>query len=463
MTTDTDATRRRWGLMAVAGVAGAAVITVGIRASVTAPEIAGGVTVAAGSSAARPGDPMGPLVVEPFAGADPARLPVDAGQRWSLELADLVVTDRTRLYVDGARTVLALLDRSSPADEGAAVVVAVDAATGSERWRAPFERDTGSLRVLGVLDDVAMIERLHPDDRAIVGIDVETGRELWDRPVTEPGLNRVLDGTPLVTRIGVSGDGGLVFIEPRSGDEVGRVDGVLFSSDLLGRWYVRDGDSLAELDLREGWSPPRDFVRLAVPDATASTVVDRRLLEADGTRLKVAEAGDAVPTVFELRELGPLASIRGLFPMVGSTFVLTTDTETYGAVLEDRGVELRWQADGRVVNTFATDRGLALLTASAAGTNLRVIDASTGATITPVDLEPAVIDSLRVVANGVVVERPGAIGVERVGLDLDGDTQWTLIGSGPVAVGDELVAVFAPSADGVRIVGYGTGRPTPGE
>ena len=144
--------------------------------------------------------------------------------------------------------------------------------------------------------------------------------------------------------------------------------------------------------------------------------------------------------------------------MVGSTFVLTTEAETYGATLDDQGVELRWQVDGRVVNAVATDRGLALLTASAAGTDLRVIDASTGATITPVARETSVLDSLRVVANGVVVERPAAIGVERVGLDLDGEAMWTLIGSGPVAVGDELAVVFAPSADGVRIVGYGAGR-----
>ncbi len=155
-----------------------------------------------------------------------------------------------------------------------------------------------------------------------------------------------------------------------------------------------------------------------------------------------------------LRELGPVASIRGLFPIAGSAFVLTTEAETFGAVLADDGVELRWRVDGRVVNTIATDRGLALLTASAGGTDLRVVDASTGATITPVSLESTARDTLRIVANGVVVERPAAIGVERVGLDLDGDPRWTLIGSGPVAIGDGLVAVYSTGADGVRITGY---------
>ena len=115
-----------------------------------------------------------------------------------------------------------------------------------------------------------MIERLHPDDRAIVGIDVETGSELWDRPVTEPGLNRVLDGTALVTRIGVSNDAGLTFIDPTSGDEVGSVAGELFSTDLLGRWFVRNGASIVELDLRPAGHHPRRSVGSPIRTATLS-------------------------------------------------------------------------------------------------------------------------------------------------------------------------------------------------
>ena len=298
---------------------------------------------------------------------------------------------------------------------------------------------SGSLRILGMLEGVAMIERLHPDDRAIVGIDVDTGSELWDRPVTEPGLNRVLDGTSLVTRIGVSNEAGLTFIDPTSGDEVGRVDGELFSTDLLGRWFVRDGASIVELDLR---------CRLVSTHVARSTRRSGRRRRRRGRRpgrrgrrltLTVSDADGGESTVeVRFRELGPVASIRSLYPMAGSTFVIGTETASYGAVLGADGVELRWEVDGHVVNTSATDRGLTLLTAAAGGTDLRVIDASTGTTITPLSLEPGSIDTLRLVANGVVVERPAVIGAERVGLDLDGAPMWSLIGSGPVAIGDEL-------------------------
>ena len=386
MADDTDATRRRWGLIALVGFAAAAVGVVGVRAAAAPSAVDGTLDVTAIESSA-PVDRIEPLVVEPFAGADPARLPGEAAQRWVLELDGLEATDRTRLYVDGRRSVLALLDRSEPGDDGIGVVVAIDAETGEERWRAPFERGAGSLRLLGVLDDVAMIERLHPDDRGIVGFDVERGTVLWERPVTEPGLNRVLDGTSLVTRIGVSNDDGLVFIDPRSGDEVGQVDGELFSTDLLGRWFVRDGDAIVALDLRDGWQTPQQVATLTDSDVVVATVVGDRLIEADGTTLRVSDDAGGPRSEFVLRELGPVASIRGLFPIAGSAFVLTTEAETFGAVLADDGVELRWRVDGRVVNTIATDRGLALLTASAGGTDLRVVDASTGATITPVSLE----------------------------------------------------------------------------
>ncbi len=453
MADDTDATRRRWGLIALVGVVAAAVGVVGVRAAAAPSAVDGTLDVAAIESSA-PADQVEPLVVEPFAGADPARLPDEAAQRWVLELDGLVATDRTRLYVDGKRSVLALLDRAEPGEDGIGVVVAIDAATGEERWRASFERGAASLRLLGVLDEVAMIERLHPDDRGIVGFDIERGTLLWDRPVTEPGLNRVLDGTSLVTRIGVSNDDGLVFIDPQSGDEVGRVDGELFSTDLLGRWFVRTGDAAVALDLRDGWQPPRSVATFTDPDVAVAAVIGDRLIEADRTTLRISDDTGGPGSEFVLRELGPVASIGGLFPIDDSAFVLTTEAETYGAVLADDGVELRWQVDARVVNTIATDRGLALLVASAGGTNLRVVDASTGATITPVSLESTALDTLRIVANGVVVERPAAIGVERVGLDLDGDARWTLIGSGPVAIGDGLVAVYSTGAGGVRIAGY---------
>ncbi len=277
MADDTDATRRRWGLIALVGFAAAAVGVVGVRAAAAPSAVDGTLDVTAIESSA-PVDRIEPLVVEPFAGADPARLPGEAAQRWVLELDGLEATDRTRLYVDGRRSVLALLDRSEPGDDGIGVVVAIDAETGEERWRAPFERGAGSLRLLGVLDDVAMIERLHPDDRGIVGFDVERGTVLWERPVTEPGLNRVLDGTSLVTRIGVSNDDGLVFIDPRSGDEVGQVDGELFSTDLLGRWFVRDGDAIVAVDLRDGWQTPQQVATLTDSDVV---VTDRRRRPAD--------------------------------------------------------------------------------------------------------------------------------------------------------------------------------------
>lgn len=453
----TGATRRRWGL--VAGAVGAAVVIVGavLWFNSGTSAVDGAVDPTFVERAEQASRAVEPLVTEPFEGADPARLPMAAAQRWTIELDGLVASDRTRLYVDGGETVLALLDQREADDDGDGVVVALDVETGVERWRASFDRGTGSLRILGVLEGVAMIERLHPDDRAIVGFDVESGAPRWESTVDTPGLNRVLDGTNIVTRIGVSDGAGLTFIDPVDGTEVGAVAGELFATDLLGGWFVRADGAVIELDLRNGWSPPIRVGELTDPERAVAAVVDGRLVEADGISLLLEPFGVGEdPVEVALRQLGPVATIRELLAMVDSTFVISTEATTYGAVLAGDDVELRWEVDGRVVNSIPTERGLALLIASAGGLDLAVVDASTGTTIAPVVREEDVLATLRIVGNGIVIERPAAIGVERVALDLDGQPLWSLIGSGPLAIGDELVTEFASTGDGVRITVYGT-------
>jgi hypothetical protein len=59
------------------------------------------------------------------------------------------------------------------------------------------------------------------------------------------------------------------------------------------------------------------------------------------------------------------------------------------------------------------------------------------------------------VGNGVLMKRSATIGFERVALDLDGNRMWSLLGDGPIAIGDEAIVAFGSSDNGVRITAYG--------
>ena len=411
------------------------------------------------------GNLVAPLVTEPFAGADRRRLPGQLDQRWRFDLAGVSATGRTRLSVLDDGAVTGVFDDDSIDDgQPASVVVLLDGEDGSERWRTPFDSHSRAFKVLGHFGDVIVLERLDTDHRAVLGLSVDTGAVLWVRDTKDPGVHVVLEGTELVARVSFTVNARLTFIDPASGDEVGRVPGRLFATDFLGTWYVRSGAVASELDLRDGWNPPTPFETLWVDDDEPASVVGGRLLVIDNGILEVRGDGGYPTGVATIGAAGSGgfagldtgANFSQLSPMVDNSFIVVGSRSVFGAELDDNGdADVRWRASGVPIESRPTDRGLSLVVATEGGASQSVIDASTGSEIALVEMVPGSIDTLQLVGNGVVVKQAARIGFERVGLDLDGNRLWSLVGEGPLAIGPGVVVTYGPSDSGVAVTSYG--------
>lgn len=467
--------RRRMRLaVSLAGVVGLLLGAVAVTRLVDAEPAAGGV------ARSQPGDADGlagrpsvaPLVAEPFAGADRRRLPDALDVRWSSVVAGVEPTSRTQLFVGPSGTVVGLFaDATAVGDQAASLIVGLDADSGVEMWRTPFDSEVRAFTVLGFFGAVVALERLDTENRAVVGVDIATGAVLWERDTNDPGVHVVLEGSQIVARVSFTGSPRLTFIDPVDGEEVGRVPGRLFATDLLGTWYVRNDDSVVTLDLGDGWNEPDPSHRIAVDERSDVTVVDDRLLELDrsvvqvsGPVLREDAIGTSAETIagerspFEISSSTGVAlpsSFQQIIPIVDNAFMLRGDNSMFGAVLGTDGIDVRWRADGAVIGTAPTDRGLTLLLGSDGGGTQQVVDASTGRMIVQVSLVPGAIDTLEMVGNGVVIKQAATVGFERVGLDLDGNRLWSLVGDGPLAIGPGVVVTYGPSDGGITVTAYG--------
>ena len=461
--------RRRWVaavLVAVLAVAGAVVVRSVLADDLSADVGGNGADIDGVSDAVvTSGELIAPLVTEPFVGADRRRLPSQLQQQWSIDVEGVAATGRTRLTVIEDRSVVGVFDDGDVEDgQGASVVALLEGEDGAERWRTPFDSDARSFEVLGSFGDVIVLERLDTDNRAVLGLSVETGEALWVRNTNDPGIHVALDGTQLVARVSFTVNARLTFIDPTSGDEVGRVPGRLFATDFLGTWYVRNANAVSKLDLRDGWNPPEPFETLWVDDDETATVVGGRLLAIDDGTLEVrgddgeptsaATIGAAGTGGFAGLDTG--ANFSQLSPMVADSFVVVGSRSVFGAELDENGdADVRWRATGTPIESKPTDDGLSLLVATEGGGAQRVINASTGREIAVVEMVPGSSDTLELVGNGIVIKQSARVGFERVGLDLDGNRLWSLVGDGPLAIGEGVVVTYGPSDSGVAVTAYG--------
>ncbi|MEP6298684.1 MAG: PQQ-binding-like beta-propeller repeat protein, partial [Ilumatobacter sp.] len=377
-----------------------------------------------------------PLVDEPFAGADRRRLPARLDERWSTEVVDVDVPSGTDLTVLDDGSVIGVFDdRSVDAGEMASVVVALDTDDGSELWRSRFESSARDLTVVAAFDGVVVMQRRSSTEQSLLGLAAATGDVLWADETDGSVSHSVVPGTSLVARDSSADFPPLGFIDPVTGAEVGRPDGRPFAVDSRGAMFFRNGRDVSRLDLRDGWSPPVPVGELpvdgpAVEDAPASVVDGRLVVIVDGD-LHV-RGDDGTPRRAEIVGAdpgdGPVAFTE-LVPIGDDAVVLLGGGDAFGAdLLDDGDVDIRWRASGTPISFRSTDRGATIVMATEGGGEQRVIDGSTGQEITSVDMVPGAIDTLQLVGNGVVVKRSATVGTERVGLDLDGDQLWTLVG-----------------------------------
>lgn len=473
-TSPVDARRRMRVVVLLAGVVGLLLGAVAVTRLVAGNAPAGGVALSQPRYAdGIAGVPVvAPIVAEPFAGADRRWLPDALDLRWSSVVAGVEPTSRTQLVVGPGGTVIGLFaDAAASDDRGASLIVGLDADSGDEIWRTPFDSEVRAFTVLGMFRGVVVLERLDTDNRSVVGISIDSGAVLWERETNDPGVHVALTGSEIVARVSFTGSPRLTFIDPVDGEEVARVPGRLFATDLLGTWYVRNENSVLTLDLSDGWKAPDPSHRIAVDDRSDITVVDDRLLELDrsvvqvsGPVLRADSIGTSLETIADERSPFEISSSAGvalpssfqqIIPIVDDAFMLRGDNAMFGAVLGDDGIDVRWRADGAVIDTAPTDRGLTLLLGSDGGGTQQVVDASTGRVIVQVSMVPGAIDTLEMVGNGVVIKQAALVGFERVGLDLDGNRLWSLVGDGPLAIGPGVVVTYGPSDDGLAVTAYG--------
>ncbi len=404
------------------------------------------------------GELVEPLVDEPFAGADRRRLPAQLDRRWAARIVDVEATSGTGLDVLDDGSVIGVFDdRSVGVGEVASVVIALDADDGSQRWRSQIGSTARDLRVLGEFDGVVVMERRAVAGQSLLGLSAATGEVLWADEIERAASYSVVAGTSLVARDANTGSTPLSFIDPATGVEVGRPTGRRFAVDFRGTVFLRSGRDVSRLDLRDGWNPPvpvgelpGDGVSASIVDGRVVAIVDGDLQvrDDDGTQRRAAIAG-SVPG-------SDGSTFTESVPIGDDAIVLLGGGEVFGGVLLDDGdVDIRWQASGTPISFRPTDRGASIIMAMEGGGEQRVIDGSTGREITSVDMVPGAIDTLQLVGNGVVVKRTATVGTERVGLDLDGDQLWTLVGDGPLSVGRGVVATYVEGDEGLVVTAYG--------
>ncbi|MEM9041513.1 MAG: hypothetical protein AAGD33_16595 [Actinomycetota bacterium] len=445
-------------------VAGLVMAVVAVRTTTAPGALTGTVT----ADAAALDESIEP--VEPFAGADPRRLPETAPLRWSREL-DLVADRGSSVTVHRDETAVGIF--AAPTDDAddptVATIVGFDAATGDTLWASDYPTETRSLDPLGVIDDVMVIEWLDTGNRALLGLDLADGAELWRLDTNDVGIHGIVPGTDLVTRFSFSSTPRLTFIDPATGDLAGRVTGRFVGTDYSGRWWirraVRDG-SLATLDLRDGFADPEPLsgVDAAEPDLLAVVggvplgTIDGRIVTPDATGVWVdapvdSEVDPDPPDV--VFAFSPAADDLFVFAGPGTVYgaVVVSDDDPSGATGPPT-IDVRWRLGGRVARALPSERGLLLEVEDQGGSGRSVVDGPTGRVLVEVeDIDDG--DLLELVGNGFLTARSAELGVERVAFDLDGREMWSLVGAGPLEVGDGVVVNWSATPNGVRVTAFG--------
>ena len=172
---------------------------------------------------------------EPVAGADQRRLASSADRLWTttINLTDDIIGEQpvrlTQFILADRSAVVAFL----PAADDTSLAVGLNALTGDELWRRPFDFDATTVNILGVLNDTAIFEQNDLDGRRLIGVDVVTGATNWELPTRDNGVHVILAGTSVITRVSFTGDARLTFIDPATGPRCGGFPATIRSSSAI--------------------------------------------------------------------------------------------------------------------------------------------------------------------------------------------------------------------------------------
>ncbi len=474
---------RPFGVPPRRGLAAALLLTVAIGAATVA--VLGGATAPSGDldeAAVRPDDAStavrqsalrdlgGDVTLGPgdvpllTATACPAnRLPSSVDVLWDVELstARRVITPVTI----SEESVVAVVGFDELTANGlpAVAVLALDIDDGQERWRAGLEPATGSHEIIGVVDGAVIVRSAAGPDmayRRLFAFDEDTGDVLWDRGF-RGDWSATVDATTGLVYVGVRrpavssmDDSEVEVLDPRTGDRLHIAGGALVGLDPDGRLVTRIGDKVLATSNQD-----RDLLGVLVPGDSSFTLVGDRLVGADGAVSDLSvSSGEAEARRFPLvgsTGLDAPGFVVSLDPLGESSLIVNGDGAVHGAQVGADSVEIRWRVQGVALESVATDRGRSLLIATEGGAHTRVIDSSTGRTITHVELRPGAFATLTLAANGVVVQDVIDGAPARVAVDLDGRELWSLPGRGPLAIGRGVVVDVDDADAVVRVTAWG--------
>ncbi len=408
------------------------------------------ITVERSSSVAEP--PDGSV----FGGPAARRLPADAATLWSVDIQHegdhwVEVLRRDLVVAAVAEPSASTLDADAPVAP-VTTVIALDALEGEQRWTLRLDGEPRDVTVVGVVDDVLVLERPGVAGPIVSGVDVSTGETRWTADAAPNGGHVGLIGTPFVARLPSSPDQFVTLIDATSGTDVGTI-----ASDQMaagrpggwstaggGTWQVIDDGVLLEYDLRATLGDATVVGR--VDDVSAPRiVVDDRLAVVDDSGSLAFEGGNASRSVTVSAEVPRM--VRSLTPVSDSAFVVSAPGSIAGVGVESDAADVTWlRLDGVIVDHHPVVGGSLIELATRGGAAMQLIDGLTGETVEHLTMVPGALQALVVAGDGAVVLRMADVGTRLAGIDLHGTERWSILGSAPVVLGDRI-AVRATSSD----------------
>jgi hypothetical protein len=314
----------------------------------------------------------------PTTTAGASRIPTQSRERWSVTLDVAGV----RTVGGSSEAIVFVADGESPA------LVALDTATGAQRWSVP--QPSGLVDAVDVFDDVVVLTVVEPAGRVLRGLDLGSGTERWSLSAEGEDRPSVDEGQVVVVRQadGSSSARSVRWIDPATGDVESEIDGGAITLSRSGV-VRRDGDRIEVFE--------RDPVR-------SRAVVDLAALGLSGqreARVAATEAGVVVatPTVVMLVDDGLVVStIRvsarqvgqhrlGLQPLDPAGMLVALEHDDGLIVYSTDGGVLRqlWSASAWLLD-WHVDAGRRLLavatvTGSVVSMPPQIVDAATGTTL----------------------------------------------------------------------------------
>ncbi|MEM1333271.1 MAG: PQQ-binding-like beta-propeller repeat protein [Actinomycetota bacterium] len=400
--------------------------------------------------------------------ADGPRLPAAIDERWSVDLADVVVVDA----VVTASSVVVVTDRRGP---GGVDVVAYDTADGSERWTRPLDSVSTDLTVVD--DDIVVVSatREFAEGRFSFGVDPTTGDERWER--TGDGV--VLASAQMLP-LGLVDSGRFPATEPsleiadlRTGETVPPLGGRLAGLRADGGVIVLDDDGAVRVVDLGAFDPASPDAELP-SETVATTSRDRRnvvglagrwFASTDDGLVEVGFAADEGRVLIDARsedERGvPIPTIESssfFAPVDDRRAVMLGTDGAFGVELAGDELRVTWSAQAVVGLPHAVDGDRVVVEAVGGGEGrdgfgpVELRDAATGEVLAEYDGLPGArfdrpVDGVVAWDDTGTASDPERFDGTVVALDLDGGERWRVDDvAGLPAIGDSIVAL--PVTDG---------------